>query len=100
MDGDARGGAALSVHSVTGCPILMTGAGEGMDDLHPFYPDRMASRILGMGDVASLVEKAQNAFDEEETEKMEAAMSKKNLDLQDFHDQMQMMKNLTNGEVD
>ncbi len=94
MDGDARGGAALSVHSVTGCPILMTGAGEGMDDLHPFYPDRMASRILGMGDVVSLVEKAQDAFNEEEAEKMEAAMSKKNLDLQDFHDQMQMMKKL------
>lgn len=94
MDGDARGGAALSVHSVTGCPILMTGAGEGMDDLHPFYPDRMASRILGMGDVVSLVEKAQDAFDEEEALKMQEAMSKKSLNLQDFHDQMQMMKKL------
>ncbi|MFC1467572.1 signal recognition particle protein [Verrucomicrobiota bacterium] len=94
LDGDARGGAALSVHSATGCPILMTGAGEGMDDLHPFYPDRMASRILGMGDVVSLVEKAQDAFDEDEALKMQEAMSKKSLNLQDFHDQMQMMKKL------
>ena len=66
LDGDARGGAALSVHAVTGCPILMTGSGEKMEDLEPFYPDRMASRILGMGDVVSFVEKAQGVIDQEE----------------------------------
>ena len=98
MDGDARGGAALSVHAVTGCPVLMIGQGEGMDDLEEFYPDRMASRILGMGDMVSLVERAQEAFDVKDAEKMEAKMKKGNLDLDDLLDQMQMMKKL--GPID
>lgn len=94
LDGDARGGAALSVHSVTGCPILMTGQGEKMEDLQPFYPERMASRILGMGDVVSLVEKAQDAFDAEDAARMEKKLSKNTLNLEDFLEQMRMMKKL------
>ncbi|MFH0880688.1 MAG: signal recognition particle receptor subunit alpha, partial [Lentisphaerota bacterium] len=76
LDGDARGGAALSVQSVTGCPILLTGVGERQEDLELFYPDRMASRILGMGDVVSLVEKAQQAMDVEEMGRMEERLLK------------------------
>lgn len=94
LDGDARGGAALSVHSVTGCPILMTGSGEGMDDLEPFYPDRMASRILGMGDVVSLVEKAQAAVDINDMEKMEQQLFKDSFTLEDFLMQIQQLKKL------
>ncbi len=94
MDGDARGGAALSVHAVTGCPILMTGIGEKMDDLQPFYPDRMASRILGMGDVVSFVEKAQGVVDEEDALKMQEKLAKNQLDLEDFLKQIQQIKKL------
>lgn len=94
LDGDARGGAALSVHAVTGCPILMTGVGEKMEDLQPFYPDRMASRILGMGDVVSLVEKAQEVVDEKEALKMQEKLAKNQLDLEDFLSQIQMMKKM------
>jgi len=94
LDGDARGGAALSVQAVTGCPILLTGSGEGMDDLDPFYPDRMASRILGMGDVVSLVEKAQETMDVAAMEKMEQKLRKSTFDLEDFLQQMQQMKKL------
>jgi signal recognition particle subunit SRP54 len=94
LDGDARGGSALSVHAVTGCPILMVGVGERVEDLEPFYPDRMASRILGMGDVVSLVEKAQSAFDETEVRRMEERMQKNTLDLEDFLLQLQQMKKL------
>jgi signal recognition particle subunit SRP54 len=94
LDGDARGGAALSVHAVTGCPILMTGSGEKMDDLEPFYPDRMASRILGMGDVVSFVEKAQGVVDQEEAVRMQEKLAKNRLDLEDFLQQIRQMKKL------
>jgi signal recognition particle subunit SRP54 len=94
LDGDARGGAALSVHAVTGCPILMTGSGEKMDDLEPFYPDRMASRILGMGDIVSFVEKAQGVVDQEEAMKMQEKLANNQLDLEDFLGQIQQMKKL------
>ncbi len=94
LDGDARGGAALSVHAVTGCPILMTGSGEKMDDLEPFYPDRMASRILGMGDVVSFVEKAQDLVDQDEAFKMQEKLASNQLDLEDFLKQIQQMKKL------
>jgi len=92
LDGDARGGAALSVHAVTGCPILMTGSGEKLEDLEPFHPDRMASRILGMGDVVSFVEKAQGLVDQEEAMKMQEKLAKNQLDLNDFLSQIQQMK--------
>ncbi|NCD33330.1 MAG: signal recognition particle protein [Spartobacteria bacterium] len=94
LDGDARGGAALSVQSVARCPILYTGVGEHLDNLEPFFPDRMASRILGMGDVISFVEKAQGAFDVSQLEKMETQLKKKNMDLEDFLAQLQQMKKL------
>ena len=94
LDGDARGGAALSVQSVTGCPILLAGMGERPEDLEPFYPDRMASRILGMGDVVSFVEKAQVAVDEEETARLEKKIRRNQLNLEDFLGQIQQMKKL------
>ncbi len=94
LDGDARGGAALSVHAVTGCPILMTGSGEKMEDLEPFYPDRMASRILGMGDVVSFVEKAHDVVDQEEAMKMQEKLENNQLDLEDFLKQIKQMKKL------
>ncbi|MEI6890896.1 MAG: hypothetical protein V5783_01880 [Pontiella sp.] len=94
LDGDARGGAALSVHAVTGCPILMTGSGEKMEDLEPFYPDRMASRILGMGDVVSFVEKAQGLIDEDAAMRMQEKLMKNQMDLEDFLSQIQQMKQL------
>ena len=94
LDGDARGGCALSVHAATGCPILMAGVGERVEDLEPFYPDRMASRILGMGDIVSLVEKAEVAFDEKEVARMEERMQKNTLDLEDFLLQIRQMKKL------
>ncbi|WP_372796392.1 signal recognition particle protein [Pontiella sp.] len=94
LDGDARGGAALSVHAVTGCPILMTGSGEKMEDLEPFYPDRMASRILGMGDVVSFVEKAQGVIDEKEALKMQEKLAKNQMDLEDFLSQIRQMRKL------
>lgn len=95
LDGDARGGAALSVVSATGCPILLTGMGERSEDLEAFYPDRMASRILGMGDVVSLVEKVQENFEAEEMAKMEEKLhSKSGLDLNDFLGQMRQIKKM------
>ena len=95
LDGDARGGAALSVVAVTGCPILRVGTGERVEDLEPFHPDRMASRILGMGDVVSLVEKVQENFDAGEAEQMQAKLqSKKGLDLNDFLAQMRQLKKM------
>ena len=95
LDGDARGGAALSVVAVTGCPILRIGTGERAEDLEPFYPDRMASRILGMGDVVSLVEKVQETLDVGEAEKMqEKFKSKQGLDLNDFLAQMRQIKKM------
>ncbi|MBQ9535727.1 MAG: signal recognition particle protein [Clostridia bacterium] len=94
MDGDARGGAALSVKAVTGKPIKFCGVGEKLDAIEPFYPDRMASRILGMGDVLTLVEKAQHAFDEKKALELEQKMRKGKLTLTDFYEQMQQMKDM------
>ena len=95
LDGDARGGAALSVYGVTGAPIKYVGVGEGLDALEPFRPDRMAGRILQQGDILSLVEKAQGAIDEKEAEKLaKKAMSKKGLDLQDFLTAMKQMQKM------
>ncbi len=94
LDGDARGGAALSIQSVTGCPIVFTGTGEHQGDLEPFYPERMASRILGMGDVISLVEKAQQAIDEDSVARLEQRLKSNRFDLQDFLEQIQQMHKL------
>ncbi len=94
LDGDTRGGAALSVKAVTGKPIKYAGTGEKLDALEPFYPDRMASRILGMGDVLTLVEKAQQSFDEKEAEKMAQKMQKNKFDLGDLLDQMKQMRKM------
>jgi signal recognition particle subunit SRP54 len=94
LDGDARGGAALSVQQVAKCPILMTGVGERLEDLEPFHPDRLASRILGMGDIVSLVEKAQEAVDVDMLAQAEATLRKKAMTLEDFLAQMQQMKKL------
>jgi signal recognition particle subunit SRP54 len=95
MDGDARGGAALSVYGVTGAPIKYIGVGEKLDALEPFHPERMAGRILQQGDVLSLVEKAQAAVDEKEAEKLaRKAVSKKGLDLEDFLTAMRQMQKM------
>ncbi len=94
LDGDTRGGAALSVKTVTGKPIKFIGMGEKLSDLEPFFPDRMASRILGMGDVLSLIEKAQEAFDEKKAMEMERKMRTQQFDLEDFLDQMQQIKKM------
>lgn len=98
MDGDARGGAALSVKAVTGCPIKFVGAGEKLEALESFYPDRMASRILGMGDVLTLIEKAQTAFDAEEAKKMEKAFRKNEFTLDDFLSQLNQVRKLGSFE--
>lgn len=98
MDGDARGGAALSVKAVTGCSIKFVGAGEKLEALEPFYPDRMASRILGMGDVLTLIEKAQTAFDAEEAKKMEKAFRKNEFTLDDFLSQLNQVRKLGSFE--
>jgi signal recognition particle subunit SRP54 len=94
LDGDARGGAALSMRAVTGKPIRFVGVGEKLDDLEPFYPERMAGRILGMGDVVSLVEKAQTAFDAKQTEEMQRKIEDQSLTLEDFLSQLQQFKKL------
>lgn len=94
LDGDTRGGAALSVKTVTGKPIKFIGMGEKLSDLEPFFPDRMASRILGMGDVLSLIEKAQEAFDEKAALEMERKMRTQQFTLEDFLDQMQQIKKM------
>ena len=94
MDGDTRGGAALSVRAVTGKPILYVGMGEKLSDLEQFYPDRMASRILGMGDVLSLIEKAQEQYDIDEAKKLEKKVKKGDFDFNDFLDQMEQMKKM------
>ncbi len=94
MDGDARGGAALSIRAVTGRPIKFISAGEKVDALDPFHPDRMASRILGMGDVVSLVERAQEAIDEVEAEKLEKKLRKNQFTLEDFYEQLQQIKKM------
>ncbi|MEO7413002.1 MAG: signal recognition particle protein [Opitutaceae bacterium] len=94
MDGDARGGAALSIKSITGVPIKFVGTGEKTGDFDTFYPDRLASRILGMGDVVSLVEKAQESIDQGEAEKMAEKMRKADFNLEDFLAQMQSIKKM------
>jgi signal recognition particle subunit SRP54 len=94
IDGDARGGAALSVKEVVGKPILFAGTGEQLDDFEPFHPDRMASRILGMGDMLTLIEKAEAAFDEEEAAKAEKKLRKGQFTLEDFLDQMQQVRKM------
>jgi len=94
LDGDARGGAALSIQSVTGCPILFAGTGEHTGDLEPFYPERMASRILGMGDIVSLVEKVQAAVDVSKVADLEKKMRSNKFDLEDFLDQTRQMKKM------
>lgn len=93
-DGDTRGGAALSVKYVTGKPIKFIGTGEKAEDLEPFYPDRMASRILGMGDVLTLIEKAEAAFDEKKAAELERKMKNQTFDLNDFYEQMQQLKGM------
>ncbi|MCL2547677.1 MAG: signal recognition particle protein [Symbiobacteriaceae bacterium] len=94
MDGDTRGGAALSIRAVTGKPVKFIGTGEKMDALEPFYPDRLASRILGMGDVLTLIEKAQQSYDAEEARRLEEKMRKNTMDLEDFLEQMQQMRKM------
>jgi signal recognition particle subunit SRP54 len=94
MDGDARGGAALSIKSITGVPIKFIGTGEKTEDFDTFYPDRLASRILGMGDVVSLVEKAQENIDQKEAEKMAEKLRKADFNLEDFLAQLQQVKKM------
>lgn len=94
LDGDARGGAALSVRAATGKPIKYVGMGEKMEDLEPFYPERMASRILGMGDVLSLIEKAQESFDEAKAIELEKKMRTMEFNFEDFLEQMQQIKKM------
>ena len=100
LDGDSRGGAALSVRSVTGVPILFAGMGEKLSDLEQFYPDRMAGRILGMGDVLSLIEKAEQSIDEEQAMDMAARMKKNDLNFEDYLMSMQQMRKMGGlGEI-
>jgi len=94
LDGDTRGGAALSVKAVTGKPIKFAGMGEKLSEIEPFYPDRMASRILGMGDVLSLIEKAQEAFDEKKAIELEKKLRTQQFTLDDFLEQMQQVKKM------
>ena len=96
LDGDARGGAALSIRAVTGKPIKFVGMGEKLDAIEPFYPDRMASRILGMGDVLTLVEKAQDAFDEKQAAALEKKLRAGKMTLTDFLEQLRQIKNMGN----
>ena len=94
LDGDARGGAAISVGEVTGAPVKFAGIGEGLDDIEPFHPERMASRILGMGDVLTLIEKAESVFDEAEAEKTARKLEDGKFTLEDFLTQFQTMKSM------
>jgi len=94
LDGDARGGAALSVASITGRPIMFASTGESLDDFEPFHPDRMASRILDLGDILTLIEQAQGAFDEDEARKMAEKFSTDTFTLDDFLGQMQQLRNM------
>ncbi len=98
MEGDARGGAALSIKAVTNKPIKFIGMGEKLDALEPFFPDRVASRILGMGDVLSLIEKAQAEFDEKEAAALEQRLKKREFDLEDFQKQLKQLKKLGSME--
>lgn len=94
LDGDTRGGAALSVKKVTGKPIKFVGMGEKLSELEVFHPDRMASRILGMGDVLSIIEKAEESFDQEEAEKLTKQLAKKEFDLNDYLLQLRQVKKM------
>lgn len=94
LDGDTRGGAAISAKKVTGRPIKYVATGEKLSDIEEFHPDRMASRILGMGDVLSIIEKAEEAFDEEEALKLEKQLRKKELDLDDYLMQLRQVKKM------
>nr|WP_325211506.1 signal recognition particle protein [uncultured Oscillibacter sp.] len=94
LDGDARGGAALSIRAATGKPIKFAGTGEKLDMIEPFHPDRMASRILGMGDMLSFIEKAEQAYDEKQAAKIEEKLRKNRFTLQDYYDQLQQLKNM------
>jgi signal recognition particle subunit SRP54 len=94
MDGDTRGGAALSIHSVTGAPVKFVGVGEKLAALEPFYPERLASRILGMGDALTLIEKTQSLYSEEQTRKLEEKLFKHSFTLEDFLEQMRQVRKL------
>ncbi len=94
LDGDARGGAALSIREVTGCPIKLASIGEKLSDLEPFHPDRLASRILGMGDIVTLVEKAQETVDTEKAEELQQKILKAQFDFEDFLEQMNQLKKM------
>src|SRR5581483_7546581 len=94
MDGDTRGGAALSIRGITGVPIKFLGVGEKLDALEPFYPDRLAKRILGMGDILSLIEKAQEAVDEKKAQELEKAFQKQQFTLEEFQLQLQQIKRM------
>ena len=94
LDGDARGGAALSVRAITGKPVKFAGMGEKLEDIEPFHPDRMASRILGMGDILSLIEKAEKAFDAKKAAEMEEKLKTNRFTLQDFYEQMVQLKSM------
>ena len=94
LDGDARGGAALSIRAATGKPIKFVGTGEKLDMIEPFHPDRMASRILGMGDMLSLIEKAEAAYDEKQAAKLEEKLRKNRFTLQDYYDQLQQLRGM------
>jgi signal recognition particle subunit SRP54 len=94
MDGDARGGAALSMRAITGAPIKLTGSGEKLDALEPFHPERVAGRILGMGDIVSLVEKAAETIDREDAEKLAAKMAKGKFDLEDYASQLKQISKM------
>ncbi|MEW6417310.1 MAG: signal recognition particle protein [Nitrospirota bacterium] len=94
MDGDARGGAALSIRSITGKPIKFIGVGEKIEMLDPFYPERIASKILGMGDVLSLIEKAQKSFDQKETEKLQKTIMDESFTFDDLKDQLKKLRNM------
>jgi len=98
LDGDTRGGAALSVRAVTGCPIKYAGVGEKIDALETFYPERMASRILGMGDVLSLIEKAEAALDKDKARELEKKLRRQELTLEDFRDQLKQLRSMGNLE--
>ncbi len=98
LDGDARGGAALSVRAITGKPIKFSGIGEKLEDIEPFHPDRMANRILGMGDMLSFIEKAEKAFDAKKAEEMEERLKKNKFTLQDFYDQLVQLKSMGSME--
>jgi signal recognition particle subunit SRP54 len=94
MDGDARGGAALSIKAITGKPIKFVGVGEKLSELEPFHPDRMASRILGMGDILTMIEKAQAVVDEKEAAALEKKLRKNQFTLEDFRDQMRQIRKM------